>query len=151
VKMDPKRLAIQYYFGDLQYWKLPRIALDALEEGYDGPALHSLAGIVSPIGSEMDWKLIDSAFREMGIDAPISRDQARLALAAELAENTLNGTWNVFDAATHLRIHLCEFDKPPDELLQIFKLAREAQHAPRSGWKRLEQELASSFQEFLAR
>ncbi|MGA8742055.1 MAG: hypothetical protein WB561_12805 [Terracidiphilus sp.] len=149
--MDPKRLAIDYYFGDLQYWKLPRTAADALEEGFDGPALRYLAGIANPLASEMNWKLIDSAFREMGVDAPISKDRARLSLAAELAENALKGTWNVFDAATHLRIHLCEFKKPPDELLQIFELAREAQHAPRSQWKRLEQELTSAFQEFLER
>jgi hypothetical protein len=37
--MDPYRIAVLYYFGELQYWKLPGIAADALEKGHDGPAL----------------------------------------------------------------------------------------------------------------
>jgi hypothetical protein len=30
VNFDPNAIAIQYYFGDLQYWKLPGICIDAL-------------------------------------------------------------------------------------------------------------------------
>jgi hypothetical protein len=30
---NPEKIAVEYYFGDLQYWKLPQIALAALEQG----------------------------------------------------------------------------------------------------------------------
>ena len=36
VNFDPNAIAIQYYFGDLQYWKLPGICIEALEHGFDG-------------------------------------------------------------------------------------------------------------------
>ena len=149
VPIEPGRLAIEYYFGDLQYWKLPRIAADALEQGFDGPALRRLAGITNPVEAEMDPKQIDCAFREMGVDAPVSRDQARLVLAAHSISEALNGLSNVFDAATHIRIHLCEFDAPPAELLGIFNLAKEVEHAPRKRWESLESELCEAFSEFL--
>ena len=36
--IDLKGLATDYYFGDLQYWKLPHMATDALEAAYNGRA-----------------------------------------------------------------------------------------------------------------
>src|SRR4051794_11217520 len=103
MRINPKRLAVEYYFGDLQYWKLPRIAADALEEGYDGPALRSLAGMLNPVESDMRTDEIDRAFREMGVHAPVSKENARVALAIESAQKALNGQSNVFDEATYIR------------------------------------------------
>jgi hypothetical protein len=74
--LNPKRIAIEYYFGDLQYWKLPKIAVTALELGYDGRALRVLAGLSNPTFAEINPSEIDSAFREMGVDAPISKQDA---------------------------------------------------------------------------
>jgi hypothetical protein len=62
----------------------------------------------------------------------------------------LNGSSNVFDEATHIRIHLCELSEPPDALRQIFDLAKEARNAPRSRWVQLEQELTQAFKDFLS-
>ena len=78
--MDPNRIAVQYYFGDLQAWKLPRIAADALEYAHDGPALRRLAALADRSGSDLredDLRAgeIDAAFREMGIDAPIPKEK----------------------------------------------------------------------------
>jgi hypothetical protein len=40
---------VLYYFGDLQYWKLPQIAADALEQGHDGDAApSSINGLKRP-------------------------------------------------------------------------------------------------------
>ena len=41
MRINPEQLAVRYYYDDLQKGKLPRIAIEALEEGYDGPALRS--------------------------------------------------------------------------------------------------------------
>src|SRR5581483_976539 len=102
--IDGEQLAIQYYFGDLQYWKLPRIAADALEEGYDGPALRRLAGLAVQSSSviraeDIGANEVDSAFCEMGVNAPITKNQARLILATESAQKALFGPSNVFDEA----------------------------------------------------
>ena len=150
MKLRPRQLAKEYYFGDLQYWKLPKIAADALEEGHDGPALRILAGLTVVVEAEMDFRQIDAAFREMGVaDAPITRDQARLFLTARLAEGVRTGTWNAFDAAAHLRIHLCSLEDPPNELQELWTLAQEARNAPRRRWNDLETMLHQAFSDFL--
>jgi hypothetical protein len=41
MRLNPEQLAVRYYYDDLQKGKLPRIAIEALEKGYDGPALRS--------------------------------------------------------------------------------------------------------------
>jgi len=152
--IDCEQLAIQYYFGDLQYWKLPRIAADALEEGYDGPALRRLAGLAiqgsSVIRAEdIGAHDVDSAFCEMGVNAAITKDQARLIMATESAQKALYGPSNVFDEASHVRIHLCELSEPPEPLRRIVDLSKEARNAPRSEWGRIEEELKDAFSNFL--
>src|SRR6478609_8743678 len=106
---NPQAIAIRYYFGDLSYWQLPAICIEALERGFDGRALRTIAGLVNldPARgrllrkSDIRTDEIDSAFREMGVNAPIPKDEARLVLATEAARRGLSSEWNVFDAATH--------------------------------------------------
>jgi len=148
---EPQRLAVLFYFGDLQYWKMPQIAADALEQGFDGNALRRLAGIANPVESEIPQAEIDAAFREMGVIAPIPRQEARLILAAESARRATSGVSNVFDEATHIRIHLCELKDPPDELRRIVDLSKEAKVAPRDKWELLEHELRHAMSEFVSR
>ncbi|MDR3738363.1 MAG: hypothetical protein P4L40_05015 [Terracidiphilus sp.] len=151
---DRDQLAVLYYFGDLQYWKLPRIAADALEEGYDGPALRTLAGLAGLTSGEIraeDIRAneIDSAFCEMGVNAPITGDQARLVLATESAQKALDGRSNVFDEATYVRIHLCKLSEPPESLMRIVNLSKEAKNAPHSRWDRIDADLKDAFADFL--
>lgn len=147
--IDPYRIAVLYYFGDLQYWKLPQIAADALEQGYDGDALKRLAGLINPVASDIRPEDIDSVFREMGVAAPLAKDDARLVLAAESATKALHGDSNVFDEATHIRIHLCGFEDPPPELRRIVSLSEQARHSPRAAWMELETELKNAMADFV--
>ena len=154
--LDAKRIAIEYYFGDLQYWKLPGLALRALEEGYDGAALRKLAGLANLSRAQMraddvDAREIDAAFREMGVKAPIKEDDARLILAIESANRALKSESNVFDEATYVRIHLCKLSEPPVYLKSIVNLSKESRNAPRSEWDRIEADLKLAFAEFLAK
>jgi hypothetical protein len=131
------------------------IAADALEEGHDGPALRRLAGLTDRSGAEIredDIRAdeIDSAFREMGVDAPITVDKARLTLAIESALRALHGGSNVFDEATHIRIHLCHLSDPPEALKQIVNLSNEARNAPHSQWTRIESDLQKASAVFLS-
>ena len=156
MRLDPKKLAVNYYFGDLQHWKLPKIAADALAQGFDGPALRKLASLSNLSSHDLRAEDIgtietDAAFREMGVNAPITKDEARLALAIESAHKVLNGGWNVFNEAAYVRIHLCELSNSPDALSRIVILSREALHAPRSEWGRVEADLKDAFSDFLMR
>ncbi len=148
--INPIRIAVLFYFGDLQYWRLPGIAAEALRCGYDGPALRKLAALRNPVESDLRLEDIDSAFKEMGVDAPISKSEARLILATESAKKAINGESNIFDEATHIRIHLCEMNDPPTELRWIVNLAQQAKSAPKSKWKNLESELGRAMSDFLS-
>jgi hypothetical protein len=87
----------------------------------------------------------------MGVDAPISTDAARIALAIESAHRALDGQRNVFDEATYVRVHLCELSDPPEDLRRLVNRSNEAKKAPRSQWSRIEADLKSAFLDFLIR
>jgi hypothetical protein len=146
---DPKRIAVEYYFGDFQYWKLPRLAADALAEGYDGAALRRIAGLANPVATDIRTEEVDSAFREMGVDAPIAKDEARMILAVESARKALDGRSSAFDEATHIRIHLCELSEPPDALQRIVSLSKEAAKASPFCSRRIEADLRTAFKDLV--
>jgi hypothetical protein len=147
---NPSRLACLYYFGELQYWKLPGVAVDALVNGYDGAALRKLAGLKGAVESELPVGEIDSAFREMGVAAPISKAEAALILATEAVKSVMTDDGNVFDLATHIRIHLCGLESPVPELRRIAELSAEARRAPLQRWSKLEKDLRAAMSSFLA-
>ena len=146
---DPNALAVEYYFGDLQYWKLPVVCIEALEHGFDGRYLRSLSGLVNPVASDMRQDEIDAAFREMGVNAPIPKDKARLVLATKAVQRALAGETNVFNEATHIRIHICELRDAPPELQPIVALSKQSEHAPSWQWKQLEKQLHDEMTQFL--
>ena len=153
---DPNKLAVLYYFGDLQYWRLPGLAVEALAKGYDGPSLRKLAGLATPTESaktlivgDMASQEIDSAFQEMGVLAPLSRTDAALGLAAESAKRAINGDSSLLDEATHIRIHICGEQSIP-ELRQIAELSLRAKHASQSKWQAIEEELRAAMFTFLS-
>jgi len=148
-KFDPNKLAVLYYFGDLGYWQLPATFADALEHGFDGRFLRRLAGMINPVASDIRPEEIDSAFREVGVDAPLPKEKARIGLAIEAARRAISGESNVFSEATHIRIHICEWRNVPPELRPIVALSSESEHAPRWKWKQLEQDLHNAMANFL--
>ena len=150
---DPQRRAVEYYFGDLSYWQLPAICVQALEHGFDGRALRVIAGLVNRgrLLTETDicTDEIDSAFREMGVNAPIPEDAARLVLATNAVRRALSGESSVFDEATHIRIHLCHWREIPLMLKPIVDLSAESEHAPEQKWDEMEGRLREAMSAFL--
>ncbi len=146
---DPNAIAIQYYFGDLKYWKLPGICIEALEHGFDGRSLRRLSGLVNPVERDMRQEEIDAAFREMGVNAPIPKEQARLVLAREAIRRALAGETDVFNEATHIRIHICNWHEAPPELQPIVDLSAQSENAPRWEWNKLEKQLRNAMAQFL--
>jgi hypothetical protein len=146
-------MAVEYYFGDLSYWQLPEICVQALEHDFDGRALRVIAGLVDRgrLLTETDIRPdeIDSAFREMGVNAPIPKDEARLVLATKAVRRALSGESNMFNEATHIRIHLCHWDEVPLELQPIVALSAESEHAGRWKWNLLEERLREAMSNFL--
>jgi hypothetical protein len=148
---NPSRLAALYYFCDLQYWKLSGVAVDALVNGFDGAALRRLAGLNDVVESDLPVGEIGSAFQEMGVAAPISEEDATLILATEAVKDVIAGDGNVFDVATHIRIHLCGSENSIPELRRIVELSVQATRAPLYKWNALEDDLRVAMYSFLNR
>lgn len=86
----------------------------------------------------------------MGVAAPIPKAEATLILATEAVKRVIDGDGNVFDVATHIRIHLCGFENPVPELRRIVELSAEATHASRFRWNALEEDLRGAMSSFLS-
>src|SRR5215469_344298 len=52
----------------------------------------------------------------MSVDAPVSKENARLFLATESTQKALHGQSNVVDEAAYMRMSLYELSDPPDTL-----------------------------------
>ncbi len=129
---------------------LPAIAIEALEHGHDGPVLRRIAGFVKPIASDIAPKDVDSMFREMNIEAPLSMQQAQLALARETAEGVASNKTDPFNAATHVRIYICGLHGCPPELAGIVHLSRRAESVPRFSLEKVRDDLRRAFLSLLS-
>lgn len=78
---------------------LPRIAIEALEEGFDSPSLRMLA---ASEGCDSDTlrQLLAKAMNELGIT--ISRTDAALNLARAIAREVLDGTLTPYEGARRI-------------------------------------------------
>lgn len=74
-------MRVLYYLGDLQYREIPAIFVEALEHGFDRYALRRLPQMVNPVKRDIRPQEIDLAFCEIGVNAPIPKDGARLVAA----------------------------------------------------------------------
>jgi len=146
---SPTLTAARWYFGELAHEDLPSIAIQALELGHDGPMLRRLAGLTKPTSRDVRTAEVDSAFREMGISAPLEKREAQVILATEVARAVASGLQNPFDAATHIDIYICGWEDHSSELARIATLSKEARRAPRQQWQRLEKEIRAAFTSLL--
>jgi hypothetical protein len=84
--LDPHLIAAEWYLGGLNSETLPEFALKAIEEGHSGKNLAQLAAMVKPTKRDLDG-LIDGAFRELAVPAPLSKDEAALRILGSVKGN----------------------------------------------------------------
>lgn len=93
-------LASRVVLGLMLPDELSVVALDALEEGFDSPALRMLAGLSENETAEA-WDLFDRALAELRIVKPAKRD-AVVALAREVAKQIKAGTITPYEGAKEI-------------------------------------------------
>jgi hypothetical protein len=107
----------KWYCSKVRREDMPAFAADALEAGYDGPALRRLAGLIKPTSYEIGT-LFQDALREIGQIKVRSFEQAVFFLsritAADIVEGRMDpllGTCILADYARQLGYpeHLAEF------------------------------------------
>jgi hypothetical protein len=88
--LDTKLVAARWYLNELSGEEMPGVAGQALELGYDGKNLRRLAGLANPTRRDVA-ELVDEALRELGVKAPITRQEAALWMATLVAGEIIEG------------------------------------------------------------
>lgn len=98
---DPKLLAARWYAHRLFPEEVPQAAADALEAGFDGPALRRLAGLIRPTLVDIQpW--IGNALEEMGQVEPLSQEEGLIAIAEPVARHILDGSLDPLEGCSIL-------------------------------------------------
>jgi hypothetical protein len=90
MSFDPNLFVAKWYCSLIGPEDMPSFAADALEAGFDGPALRRLAGLVSPTSRDLG-NLFDRALGEIGNVEIRSKEQGIFKLARILAGAILDG------------------------------------------------------------
>jgi hypothetical protein len=113
-RCDLGRALAEHVLGRLSYADLPNVAVQALELGYDGPAIRRLASLDKPsyfgVGD-----LFEKVAVEIGV-GQISKKDASIYLSKEIAKAILSGSKEPLGGAYEIWL-LCAAADYPDQLL----------------------------------
>jgi hypothetical protein len=90
--LDISMIAAFWYAGEIANNRIPQVAAKLLERGINNAHLGLIAGITNPkiARTEIDEDL-DRAFRELGVNAPMSVNAAQLIAGRHLAREVSDG------------------------------------------------------------
>jgi hypothetical protein len=92
-------LSVQWATGDIHSEKMPQIAADLLEQGYDAPSLRRLAGEIKVSCIADVEPLIRKMFTELGVHYPLSEAEAKIMLCRQTAREVIAGLRDPWRAA----------------------------------------------------
>ena len=102
--LAPQLLAAKWTCHDIYGEKMPSIAADLLETGYDSPSLRRLAGETQVTCSADVEGLVAKMFHEFSVPYPIPEDEAREILTKQVAREVIAGKLNPWNAAGRTEI-----------------------------------------------
>jgi hypothetical protein len=118
--MDFDLVQAQWVLGRFPWDQLPNVAIEALVQGFEGPAILDLASFDRPTLHLLKAEGVDAAFREMGRPS-LSRGEAGLRLAREEALRILRGEVSPESGSAGIRdlISRAGYPDVPEGLLQF--------------------------------
>jgi hypothetical protein len=99
--LDVDLVAARWYLGEISPDEMPGIACEALELGHDGKNLRYLAGLRNPARRDLQ-EVVDGALRELGLQEPISKQNAALWMAGRVAREIIEGHIEPYDGACRI-------------------------------------------------
>jgi hypothetical protein len=108
---DPHLIAAEWYLGGFDSERLPEVALQAIEHGCEGKNLAQLATLVKPSKRDVEG-LIDGALRELGVTAPLSKDEAALWLLGSVKASAGSGTITALNLVGKSLLAFPELERP---------------------------------------
>jgi hypothetical protein len=109
---NPDLLAATWYSGTTPPEKWPRLAADALESGYDGPALRRLAGLTAATSRD-DSEVFKGALKELGNTRIANREHALLFLSRTMAADIVDGRVEPLQGAVVIARYASMLNYPP--------------------------------------
>src|ERR1700730_12514058 len=100
IEMNLDSVNAQWSLGLYPPEKMPTLAVWALEQGFDGPALRELAGCTTATYSD-EGGLIERALRELGKE-PLDLSNAGRLLAILLCEQIVSGKTSPYEGASRI-------------------------------------------------
>ena len=119
----PRHLPARWYACLLYPESVPEFAADALEAGFDGPALRRLAGLIRPTSVDI-YPWIDTALKEIGEVEPLAREAALIEVGREVARRMVNGSLAPSEGCRILAVYAMRANYPA-ELTGFFQIADE--------------------------
>jgi hypothetical protein len=118
--MDLDLAQARWVLGMIPLDQLPELAAQAMVQGFEGPGVLDLASFDEPTLHLIKPEIVEQAFREMG-RAPLTRSQAALRVARELALRILRGQVSVEKGAADVfdLTRRCGFKEAPRELTRF--------------------------------
>ena len=146
---NPDTFVAKWYCSKVGPEDMPRFAADALEAGYDGPALRRLAGLIRPSAAEVGI-LFESALREIGTIQVQSHEQAIIFLSRLTAMDIVEGRIEPLHGADILARYSIILGHPDFlvQFLQLSELPRWGEYAPKP--KKLAQDIIAEARQLLA-
>jgi hypothetical protein len=145
---NPDSFVAKWYCSKVGPEDMPRFAADALEAGYDGPALRRLAGLIKPTSRDVG-DLFRNALLEIGKVKIQSKEQAVFSLSRETAADILQGRIDPVRGAEILARYAGMLGYPAFlvEFLQLSEMPHWEEYAPNE--QRLTQDILAQARELL--
>ena len=117
---NAKAFAARWYASLLFPEDVPELAADALEAGFDGPALRRLAGLIRPTSVDI-FPWIDTALKEIGQVETLSREAALIEVGRSVAKQIVDGDLAPSEGCSRLAA-LAMLARYPAELTGFFQI-----------------------------
>jgi hypothetical protein len=98
----PELIAARWVAGDIYAEKMPEVAADLLEAGFDTPSLRRLAGEWHASCRADVEELVAKMLSELGVQIPASEAEAKMLATRQIAREAIAGLKNPWKAATEL-------------------------------------------------
>jgi hypothetical protein len=146
--LDPILLASRWLCGDLLPEDVPKTAIELIEAGREESSVYRVAAEVKVNSRDDVEVLLGRMFAALGVEYPMSLEDARLTVARQIAREVVAGRRDPWTAAARLDRAVPHWETQDQNILDVYCTAEEADWDPgygRSG-PALELELLRAFE-----
>lgn len=128
---NPDSFVAKWYCSEVWSEDMPAFAADALEAGYDGPALRRLAGLIKPTSMDIG-DLFQRAHDEIGTVKILSQRQAVYLMSRVVATDIVEGRIDPVKGAGILAgyARLADYSPVLTEFLELEDMPYWGEYAP---------------------